>query len=196
MIVSLVAYLAFGVFGIHTLIWDNKVDEAAPVFASGAAVATSEPLASATSTTSGVTVIDQTTTTAESSTAVAPAATTIAAPETEIVVLVAGSFVDRSHPATGTAEVLNDGSPQRFLRFEDFEVDNGPDLFVYLTTADADASASDFGREGEFVNLGVLKGNIGSQNYEIPENVDLSEFDTVVIWCRRFAVAFAAADLL
>ena len=106
-----------------------------------------------------------------------------------------GTFGPRSHPGEGVAKVLNDGTEQRFLRFEDFATDNGPDLNVYLTTADADADAGDFGASGQFVDLGDLKGNIGEQNYEIPPEVDLEQFDTVVIWCVRFGVAFAAADL-
>jgi hypothetical protein len=109
--------------------------------------------------------------------------------------VVEGSFVSRSHPGEGVAKVLNDGSEERFLRFEDFRTDNGPDLNVYLTKADADADAGDFGREGDFVDLGNLKGNVGPQNYEIPADVDLAEFDTVVVWCVRFGVAFTAADL-
>jgi hypothetical protein len=40
-----------------------------------------------------------------------------------------------------------------------------------------------------------LTGNIGSQNYEIPADVDLDIYNTVVIWCVRFGVAFNAADL-
>jgi hypothetical protein len=116
-------------------------------------------------------------------------------PEAEIVTVFEGTFGPRSHPGSGIAKVLTDGSDQRFLRFEDFETDNGPDLNVYLTTANADADAGDFGRSGEFVDLGDLKGNVGPQNYEIPSDVDLGEFDTVVIWCVRFGVAFAAADL-
>jgi hypothetical protein len=114
----------------------------------------------------------------------------------EIVTLARGTFGERSHPGEGTAVVLNDGSEQRFLRFEDdFATDNGPDLFVYLTTADADAPAGDFGVDGQFVNLGRLSGNVGAQNYEIPVGLDLGEFDTVVVWCDRFSVAFTTADL-
>jgi hypothetical protein len=124
-----------------------------------------------------------------------PAATDDAPTVGEIVTLVEGTFVDRSHPGSGLAKVLNDGTEQRFLRFEEFETDNGPDLFVYLTRADAAADAGDFGVDGDFVNLGRLKGNVGEQNYEIPVDVDLSEFDTVVVWCDRFSVAFTAADL-
>ncbi len=112
-----------------------------------------------------------------------------------IVTQFEGVFGPRSHPGEGVAKILNDGSEQRFLRFEEFATDNGPDLNVYLTTADSDADAGDFGADGQFVDLGDLKGNVGEQNYEIPAEVDLNEFDTVVIWCVRFGVAFAAADL-
>jgi hypothetical protein len=116
-------------------------------------------------------------------------------PAPEIVVLAGGSFVARAHPGEGIATVLTDGSDQRFLRFEQFSTDNGPDLNVYLTTADADAPEGEFGRSGEFVDLGNLKGNIGDQNYEIPSDIDLERFDTVVVWCVRFSAAFTAADL-
>ena len=111
----------------------------------------------------------------------------------EVVRLVEGSFVDRSHPTEGVAVVLNDGTQQRFLRFEDFATDNGPDLNVYLSSAPADASAGEF--DDDFVDLGDLKGNIGAQNYEIPTDVDLDRHSTVVIWCVRFGVVFGAAEL-
>ena len=111
----------------------------------------------------------------------------------EVVRQVEGAFIDRSHPTEGVAVVLNDGTQQRFLRFEDFATDNGPDLNVYLSSAPADASAGEF--DDDFVDLGDLRGNIGAQNYEIPTDVDLSHHSTVVIWCVRFSVAFGAAEL-
>ena len=107
--------------------------------------------------------------------------------------LAEGTFIDRSHPTEGTAVILSDGGTQRVLRLEGFRTDNGPDLFVYLSTASADAPAGEF--DDDFIDLGVLKGNVGDQNYEIPADVDLSGYTSVVIWCRRFAVAFGAADL-
>jgi Electron transfer DM13 len=45
------------------------------------------------------------------------------------------------------------------------------------------------------VNLGDLKGNIGEQNYAIARDVDLARYRSVVVWCARFHVAFAAAAL-
>ena len=110
-----------------------------------------------------------------------------------ISVEASGRFISRSHPTQGTAVVLGDGSGQRFLRFEDFQTDNGPDLDVYLSSAPTDAAAAAF--DDDFVNLGDLKGNIGAQNYEIPVSVDLNRHSTVVIWCVRFAVVFGVAAL-
>ena len=49
--------------------------------------------------------------------------------------------------------------------------------------------------DADFVNLGDLKGNIGNQNYDIPEGTDLSKYDTVIIWCKAFSVFFGGAEL-
>ena len=104
-----------------------------------------------------------------------------------------GTFGPRSHPASGVAVVLTDGT-QTFLRFDDdFATDNGPDLNVYLTAAGPDASVGDLA--ADFVDLGDLKGNIGAQNYEIPAGVDLDRYRTVAIWCVRFSVVFGTAEL-
>lgn len=187
------AWLAFGYFGIHTAFIDDEVDEAGPVFDSGAGAsglpsdAIDADLADAMND-----AMDDDDIPAAAPVDEAPAMAEDA-DGGAVVTLASGTFVDRSHPAEGTALVLNDGSAQRFLRFEDFATDNGPDLNVYLTSADADAPADQF--DDQFVDLGDLKGNIGSQNYEIPADVDLEVFDTVVIWCVRFGVAFGAADL-
>ena len=113
--------------------------------------------------------------------------------EPQIIVEAAGSFIDRSHPTEGSATVLGDGSGQRFLRFEDFRTDNGPDLNVYLSTAPPDAPAGDF--DDDFVDLGDLKGNVGAQNYEIAAGLDLNRYSTVAIWCVRFGVVFGTAEL-
>ena len=178
-VVAFLAWLAFGFFGIQAAFIDNEVDEAGPIFtateAEQDATAATEEFQEA---------MEE----AEENPTEADEATEDAMPDTEpaeIVTLVSGDFSGESrYEITGQAVVLNDGSEQRFLRFEDFESDNGPDLKVYLRAAD-----------GEFRSLGDLKGNIGSQNYEIPVDVDLSVFNTVEIWCERFGVGFGSATL-
>jgi hypothetical protein len=54
---------------------------------------------------------------------------------------------------------------------------------------------SSTGDVSDVVDLGDLRGNIGSQNYEIPAEVDLSVYDTVMIWCVRFSTGFGQATL-
>jgi hypothetical protein len=101
----------------------------------------------------------------------------------------AGTFVgvnDGIHNAEGMAKVIRLDDASMILRLENFKATNGPDLYVYLAT---DNSASDF------VDLGRLKGNIGNQNYEIPEGTDFSRYDTVLIWCKAFSVLFGSAEL-
>jgi hypothetical protein len=104
-------------------------------------------------------------------------------------ILRTGSFVgagDGIHNAEGMAKVipLQDGS--NILRLENLRVTNGPDLYVYLAT---DKSASDF------VSLGKLKANNGNQNYNISSEIDLTKYDTVLIWCRPFSVLFGSVEL-
>ncbi|MGK7944626.1 MAG: DM13 domain-containing protein [Microcystaceae cyanobacterium] len=41
----------------------------------------------------------------------------------------------------------------------------------------------------------MLESFQGAQRYEIPENVDLDDFESVVIWCRKFNVTFAYSSL-
>ena len=86
---------------------------------------------------------------------------------------------------------LADGS--HVLRLEALDVENGPDLKVYLSAAPADGDAD--AHDDDYVALGGLSGNIGSSNYEIPGDVDLDRYRTAVIWCERFSVGFAVAQL-
>ncbi len=190
------AWLAFGYFGVQFLFIDDKVNEAGPVFDSGAVAVVGEPAADEADAAAEEPEAEEPEAEepeSEEATPDTPAGEPAADSEPVIEIVVAGDFIDRAHPTSGVASVLTDGSAQRFLRFDDFETDNGPDLDVYLTSADA---ADDEGLfDDDFIDLGNLKGNIGSQNYEIPPDVDLGQYDTVVIWCVRFSVAFGAADL-
>lgn len=100
-----------------------------------------------------------------------------------------GNFIgigDGIHDAVGEVFIIEAEDGSKFLRFENFKASNGPDLYVYLAT---DETASDY------VSLGKLKGNIGNQNYLIPPGADLSNQDTVLIWCKQFSVLFGSAKL-
>jgi hypothetical protein len=168
-VLALVGWLAFGYFGIQAAFTDTEVAEGGPVFESAEEEAE----------------FDEAMADAEAS----PTEADDDMPEGDtgdgIVTVATGNFTGTSrYDVSGDALVLNDGTEQRFLRLENFESSNGPDLNVYLRADD-----------GSFVDLGDLKGNIGDQNYEIPVDVDLAVHDKVEIWCVRFGVEFGNAFL-
>jgi hypothetical protein len=107
------------------------------------------------------------------------------------VLLSRGQFGSLEHETTGIAQVIDVAHGERVLTLTDFETDNGPDLRVYLSTADANEDSAG----EEFVDLGGLKGNVGDQQYEIPGDADLKRLTQAVIWCRAFSVGFGAAAL-
>ena len=105
----------------------------------------------------------------------------------EGVLAYSGNFVDADsfHKVSGEVKiVLTEG--KKYLRLENFESTNGPDLKVYFSN-DIDAR--------DYISLGALKGNIGNQNYEISENVNPENYRYVLIWCERFSVLFGSAEL-
>lgn len=109
------------------------------------------------------------------------------------VLLSESTLIDVAHGGSGTVLILELEDGSRVLRFEDLDVLNGPDLVVILS--DRSLSEADDYTDGEFLILGELKGNIGNQNYDIPADVDLSEWATAAIWCRRFNTTFNVASI-
>jgi hypothetical protein len=107
------------------------------------------------------------------------------------VLLGRGSFEPLAHSAAGRATAIRTAAGARVLTLTNFEVDNGPDLRVYLVAG----PARDESEVEEFEDLGALKGNRGNQQYDLPRGLDLERFTTVVIWCRAFSVNFARAPL-
>ena len=95
---------------------------------------------------------------------------------------------DDFHFGRGKALLIEAAPGKYTLRFEEFSVRNGPDLFVYLSpSAEGNADGS--------INLGGLKATDGAFNYDVPEGTDVSRFKSAIVWCRQFSVLFAAAPL-
>ena len=95
---------------------------------------------------------------------------------------------------SGSATLYRLPDDRHVVRFENFRTTNGPDLVVYLAKHPSPSQASDVA-DGGYVSLGKLKGNVGNQNYVIPDDVDITEFGSVVIWCELFGVLFSPASL-
>jgi hypothetical protein len=109
--------------------------------------------------------------------------------------LVSGQFYSILHPTAGTATIYQMGDGSRVLRFTGFSTSNGPDVHVYMVASD-DAKDVATVQHAGFIDLGVIKGNVGDQNYILGPDVDLSKYRAVSVWCKRFSVNFGAARLM
>jgi len=108
--------------------------------------------------------------------------------------LESGQFYSILHPTAGTATIYRMGDGTRVLRFTDFSTSNGPDVHVYMVASN-DAKDAATVQQAGFIDLGVIKGNVGDQNYTLGGDFDLAKYRAVSIWCKRFSVNFGAAAL-
>jgi len=114
------------------------------------------------------------------------------AEESQTVIVKSGLFTDADsfHKGEGEAKIIKNNS-NAILRFENFKVTNGPDLYVLLAQ---NANPTDRESFGTYVELEKLKGNIGSQNYDLT-GIDLETYNSIIIYCKAFGVIFSTATL-
>ncbi|MCI0345898.1 MAG: DM13 domain-containing protein [Chloroflexi bacterium] len=105
-------------------------------------------------------------------------------------VVAQGDFrgADEFHFGSGQATIAELADGRFVVRFSEFSVLNGPDLFVYVSPDPA-------GYADGALELGRLKATDGAFEYELPPGTDPAAIRSVVIWCRNFAVQFAVAAL-
>ena len=111
--------------------------------------------------------------------------------------LATGKLISHEHASSGTVRILELPDGSRILRFEGLDTSDGPDLRVWLTDAPVIEGLAGWQvfDDGAYLDLGALKANKGDQNYDIPAGAVLDDYSSVSIWCARFTVSFAAAEL-
>ena len=103
-----------------------------------------------------------------------------------------GQFVAVEHPTEGQVQIIEEDGARYLEIGQDFQSDRGPDLKVILHQANAVNLKVE---EGDYISLGALKATNGAQRYLIPEDVDLSQYKSVAIWCEEFNATFGYAPL-
>lgn len=114
----------------------------------------------------------------------------------EPYVVLSGDFTapDPMYQGSGRASIYQVGDTRRVLRLDPFEVTDGPELHVLLSEHPEPRTSADV-MLPTYVDLGALAAPSGSQNYEIPENVDLSRYQSVVIYSTPFNIVYITATL-
>jgi hypothetical protein len=96
-----------------------------------------------------------------------------------------GTVVGIGHTAEGVATVYEKNGRLTVV-LDPYSSQNGPDLKVYLSKDEAAT---------EYIRLGNLKSVTGRQSYEVPGQPDLNQYHYVHVWCERFTVVFARAEI-
>jgi hypothetical protein len=138
----------------------------------------------------------------------APQSTSVASPTTtasasitaKSSVISSGNFVSGEHPTKGKVEIVNQNG-KRILRLnEQFNTStSGPDLVIALhrsmnVIGETTPPAYPL-KEGDYTVLAPLKQYSGAQSYDLPNSINLDNFQSAVIWCRRFNATFGSATL-
>jgi len=127
-----------------------------------------------------------------------PEPTESATPEPAVPVqLSAGELISHEHDTTGTVRIIENPDGTRVLTLENLATSNGPDVHVWLAAAPVVPGFDGWflADDAAYVDLGVIKGNLGNQVYDIPADVDLGQYPSVYLWCAQFAVSFGAASV-
>ncbi len=113
---------------------------------------------------------------------------------TPAIVIIRGTLVaaDSFHKGEGSAAIYRVGQ-ELVLRLDQFKVTNGPDLYVILTKQPSPRTRADI--ERGYIEVAKLKGNLGGQNYVLPQGVHVDDYRAVVIYCKMFHVVFSTATL-
>jgi hypothetical protein len=113
-----------------------------------------------------------------------------------------GEFVgitpNRSAEGTATIYELPDGS--RYLWLQDFRAIQGPDVRVYLSTQETlDLEELDedeeLGLSADDIPLGRLEANVGSQQFPVPSEPNLTLYNSIILYSQRLSLVYAIADL-
>jgi hypothetical protein len=119
-----------------------------------------------------------------------------AALSSEPEALYTGKLEGKIHQTSGRATIYKNKDSKEYLRLSDFTTSNGPDVHVVLVRAEDKALEQEIVKgELEHVEVGMLKGNQGDQNYDLPAAVDLNQYQAVAIYCERFHAIFGVARL-
>ena len=121
---------------------------------------------------------------------IAPAAAAFAA-ET---VIASGSWTKKSFASSGTWQIVERDGTHYVVLSADFRTRGAPDLKIFLSPLDGGSLTGDNATEGS-VLIAPLASSRGGQEYEIPDDVDVDSYTSIIIHCEQYAKLWSVAAL-
>jgi Electron transfer DM13 len=104
---------------------------------------------------------------------------------TGLTTIYQGSFISGVHTVSGTVKLSTDAAGKKFLVFDNFKTDAGPDIRIYLSEDLTNKS---------FTEIASTVTN-GTYQLDVAATVDTEKKRKVLIWCKSYSVLFGSADL-
>jgi hypothetical protein len=103
------------------------------------------------------------------------------------VKIASGALHGIGHDASGGASIYRRPNGSTVVALEGIDIEPGPDYRVIVVRG------TDQQSPGDGLELDALRGNQGTQYYEVPSGTDAGAGWTVLIWCRAFGVPVASS---
>jgi hypothetical protein len=110
-------------------------------------------------------------------------------PPVAAVVLRQGTFSSYDHGLAGVAKIIKDSTNNVILRLENFSMTEGPDVDLLLSKTSSYSSSNVIkvaDLNGAYTNFAL--------NVDIDDNIDLSVYKHIIVWCAKFSVSFGDTE--
>lgn len=124
---------------------------------------------------------------------IAPAANASVSLAAETVVA-SGSWSKKSFASSGTWQIVDRDGTLFVVLSDDFRTKGAPDLKIFLSPLDGGSLNGNNATDGS-VLISPLASSRGGQEYEIPADVDVSSFTSIIIHCEQYAKLWSVAAL-
>lgn len=101
-----------------------------------------------------------------------------------------GSFVtkDAGHPTSGNLYLIKKKDGTRILQFVNLTTGAGPDVDILISKVDNTYQAN------SVIKLDDLKYS-GTFVLDLPNQIDVTEYPIVMIWCKEYNIVFGTSKL-
>lgn len=124
---------------------------------------------------------------------VVPTETSAVSLSVQADLMAVGEFYDVTHEGSGIAGVYRTEDGGLVLTLQNFEVEDGPELRLFI--ADEAPITEDNFTPADGLDLGLLASLSGDQLYYLPADIDLADYQSVLVWCESYDEPFIAAAL-
>lgn len=110
-------------------------------------------------------------------------------------VLAEGQFVKKAVKTSGTYRIVRIDGDLRLELDDSFKTRRAPDLQIFLAAHSLDAATGRNATASNSLRIADLTKRKGAQTYDLPDDLDLMRFNSVLIHCVVYSKLFGAAPL-